>query len=897
MGEDGGMRWRIPALSAILAVVALTVTGVGAGLVIHGSAGALIGAVPGALAAVAAGFVPVFNEVGKQRQLASVKLDQEKAAARANWEAIGEPRVQSIDSGPAALLDPDRGVVEFTGRDRELEALRAWCASELARSVRVLTGVGGVGKTRLALKVAAEWAARGDEWRLLDAGAEGNAVTAAREVTTGPVLLVLDYAETRNELEKLLRDVLADPGPVRVLLVARSLGEWWERLNEKSPPAVARLLKEAAPTELETPLSDDASDAELVAAAIPYFARAVGKEIPDQAEFELPPQRVPVLVLHATALLAVLQSAAEPPERLRMVVTDRVLDELLEHEARYWRRTAYATGLPEDGAVVKPVVAVAALLGAANLAETTELVGRVPELAASSLVERRRWARWLYGLYPGDDRLGTLRPDLLAETYVIGQLAKDPDLAKACMWNLSGEQALNALTVLARAWVHHKDARAVIADALYDDLTHLALPAAIVALQTRSELGSLLSAALRDADAPLDTLAAIALALPYPSVVLAEAHLAVTLRVRDLLPRETEPEFAVPWDDMAGSLLSQLGRSAEALPITQQAVDTYRALAVHDLDRYRPDLARLLLNLSSRFSEMGHPANGLPFLEEAVAAYRELVTINPERYVADLALSLTNLGVILSELGRATDATLAAQEAVTLYRELATDRHLPDLARSLGNLGADLLKAGRVTEALSALMEAAAAYRKLAASSLDQYGPDLARSLVNLGIYFSMRLNSAKAISAAEEAVTIYRELADTNPGRYRPDLAQSLVNLGAVLTAQGQPAEALPVIEEAITAYQKLALVSPDRYRPDLARALNNLGACFLMMRRLTDALLPTEEAIAIRRELAARSPERFIPDLAHSLENLAALLDTLGREGEALKIESEVNILRRES
>ena len=895
--ENVRVRWRVPALSAALVVVALTVTGVGVGLVFHGSAGALVGAVPGALAAVVAGFVPVFSEAGKQRRLASAKLVEERDAARAAWEALGEPRFEGIDSGPAALLRPDLAVVEFTGRVTELEELRAWCASELARSVRVLTGAGGVGKTRLALEVADEWGARGDEWRLLDAGAEGDAVAVAREVTSGPVLLIIDYAETRNELEKLLRAVLSDPGPVRVLLLARSLGEWWDRLTEGAPPAVARLLNEASPKDLEAPVAGDVSDAELVAAAVPYFARALGRAIPDHIELELPSNHVPVLVLHAAALLAVLRSSTEPAGQLRMVVADGVLDELLEHEARYWRRTARATGLPDDGPVLKPVVAAAALLGAADLAEATELVARVPELAASPLLELRKWARWLYSLYPGHRRLGSLQPDLLAETHVIGQLAADPDLAKACLCNLSEEQAVHALTVLGRAWGHREDAAAVIAAALGQDLTHLALPAAVVALQTRSELGSLLSAALRDADAPLDALAAIALVIPYPSVVLAEAHLAVTLRIRNLLPPDTAPETAASWDDVAGSLLSQLGRSAEALPIAQQAVATYRALALHDHDRYHPHLARSLLNLASRFSEIGHPADGLPFLEEAVAAYRELATTNARHYLADLALSLTNVGVLLSELGRITDALPAMQEAVTIYQELATDRYLPDLARSLSNLGAELTKLGRLADALSALMEAAAIYRKIAAGSPDRYRPELARSLVNLSIYFSMRLNPAKAISAAEEAAAIYRELAATNPGRYRPDFATSLVNFSTVLTAQGRPADGLPAIAEAVATFRELAADSPDRYRPDLARALINLGNCYFGMQRPADALPPTEEAIAIRRELAARSPERYNSDLVHALENHAMLMETLKLMREARDVQSETDDPRKKS
>ena len=122
-------------------------------------------------------------------------------------------------------------------------------------------------------------------------------------------------------------------------------------------------------------------------------------------------------MLHAAALVAVLRSTADSEMPLRVVVASGVLDEVLEHEARYWRRIAIAADLTGDGQILKPVVAVAALLGAASLDEAAELVARVPDLAEEALSERRRWARWLHGLYPAgvNGHLGPLQPDLLAE--------------------------------------------------------------------------------------------------------------------------------------------------------------------------------------------------------------------------------------------------------------------------------------------------------------------------------------------------------------------------------------------------------------------------------------------------------------------------------------------------
>jgi hypothetical protein len=880
------MGWRLPALSAVLAVIALTVAGAAIGLAVHGPVGALAGVVPGALAGVIAGFVPGIRGRADQRRAELVRLDEKRAAAQAAWDAIGEPEPGDPPSGPGAWLRPDRAVVEFTGRHKELAELEGWLASDQAHSVRVVVGAGGVGKTRLALNMAARWATSG-EWRLVADGEEGNAISAARQVTSAPLLLVVDYAETRAGLEVLLRAALADRGPLRILLLARSLGEWWDRLVEKSASAVGRLLTEAAPLRLDAPVTETQSDAELAAAAVPFFARALKVSVPERVEFELPADRVPVLVLHAAALVTVLRFAVGPGDSAQAVVVDEVLDELLEHEARYWRRTASAAGLPDDGTVLKPVVAAAALQGATDLEEAAELVRRVPELAGASLGDRRRWARWLFGLYPAgsDGRLGSMQPDLLAETHVADQLGHDPRLARTSLLGLSEGQAERALTVLARAWTHH-DVRPIIVAALHSDLARLAIPAARVALQTKAELGELLAAALRDAPARLEVLTGIAKNLPYPSVVLTQADLAVTLRIRQALLPDALPQTVAEWDDRTWDRLSQMARPADSLPVIQEAVAIRRELAQANPEFYRPGLAQSLTNMSISFGELGRPADSLPVIQEALAIRRELAQADPSRYQSDLAQSLMDLGIVLSELGRRADSQRSAQEAVAIYRQLDESNpgcYARELALSLTNLGVALVELGRWADALLINEEAITIRRKLDKSNPDRYRGDLANSLTNLGSSLAGLGRWADALPIEQEAVVVHRELAQANPDRYRPDLANSLTNLGLTFACLRRPADGLDPAREAVTIYREAAQDNPDRYRPDLANSLSNLGRILVLLDRPADGLDPAREAVTIYREAAQDNPDRYRPDLTGSLAILDAVLSALGLDAEA--------------
>jgi tetratricopeptide (TPR) repeat protein len=92
----------------------------------------------------------------------------------------------------------------------------------------------------------------------------------------------------------------------------------------------------------------------------------------------------------------------------------------------------------------------------------------------------------------------------------------------------------------------------------------------------------------------------------------------------------------------------------------------YRELAAASPDRYRPDLARTLDNLGVWFFELGRPAEALPASEEAVAIRRELAAASPDRYRPDLAQSLDNLAEVLAAVGRKADADSARNETAEL---------------------------------------------------------------------------------------------------------------------------------------------------------------------------------------------------------------------------------------
>ena len=211
--------------------------------------------------------------------------------------------------GWARLLDPRREVVGFAGREAELAALVAWCLDESVGRLRLVTGLGGVGKTRLAVELARRMTGSGWRCERVADGHEGEVIAALRAVTRERALLMVDYAETRVGLPDLLSALAGAQGEgLRVLLLARSAGDWWEQLGV-GQPQVWDLMQAAKSTEL--PLSPvvaaDLSDAEVIALAVSAFAQELDLpektvEIDDSGY----PGRRRMLDLHAAALVAVL---------------------------------------------------------------------------------------------------------------------------------------------------------------------------------------------------------------------------------------------------------------------------------------------------------------------------------------------------------------------------------------------------------------------------------------------------------------------------------------------------------------------------------------------------------------------------------------------------------------
>jgi len=850
LGNRDRPRLVLPALSAVaVSVVAAVLPSLMSAwptVIRIGSGGVMVVLAAGAAGAFIGELIAARRKLADDRRAAEADEDARRRALVDTRERA------AIDQSVAGLLRPEFAVVEFTGRTDELARLQAWCSDEAACPVWLVTGPAGVGKTRLGLRLAESLPFEVWKCQMVKSGAEVTAVKAAAQLGQ-PVLLIVDNAQTRPGLPAMLTEIVLCEAPgLRVLLLARQIGDWWTELDAESD-ATQVLASRTPVLELAAALGDELNDLRVIKHALPFYAAARGRSVPQVTFTASSSARLPVLVLQTAALVAVLDDE-HGTSGGRAAADLGVVDRLLGHERRLWIKTAQRVGLTVGLPVLEQVVAaVVILLDAKDNDESTvrEVIRRVPDLKDASEECVGALTRWLTQLYAPDyERSGTLRPDLVAERHATDQLANHELFRRSCFADLPLPQAVRALTVLTRASAHHDGALGLIDRVLRQDLVGLADAAIVVAVQTGVKLGDVLSDVLKNGSAMLEDLQHIAEKIPYPSVALASAAVTVTRRVRDMLPTDGDPADKARWSNRLVTLLAQLGRPEEALDAAIEALRVSRRLAKGDPDVFRDDLARSLTNVAVVLPSLGHWEEALKAATEAVEIRRRPAKGRPDIFQDDLARSLTHQANHLSRLERREEALKAVTEAVEIRRRLAEDRpdrFGPGLAASLNNRANYLSDLGRSEEALKVITESVRVAREAAKANQDGFRSSLAGSLINQATYLLDLRQREEALKVAIEAVTEWRRLAEARPDIFRVGLAMSLNTLSNVLSSLGWREDALSASTESMDAHRESIKAWSSAVLPDFPKLLAMRGKVLVQLDRVKEGTLYYIEGINI--------------------------------------------------
>jgi TIR domain len=649
--------------------------------------------------------------------------------------ALREPVADA--ASPSALLHAEQEVFPFRPRP-ELADLADWSLAPDGPPIRLVIGPPGAGKTRLALRLCAELRGADHPAVMLPASATPAALDRLA-ATTVPFLVVIDDAETRPDVVAAAARALARAStPARVLLLARTSGEWLQRLRDDPDDRIVSVLDRIGTLRL-APQVPEAEDFEIACTAL--GARLGLSTPPRPAAVQHP---ATLLEVQAEALVALHQGGAAggtPWPRIAAL------------ERHRWGRAAATFGLSRlRPASLMEIMATVTIFGAATEPEAEALIAALRAFRGAPVAEADAGRALVRTMLPGPLPLNPAGPQPFADE-IIAELVRSGYRLTDLLDAVTDGQARTAIIALGRCLVAHPDIGEAVGILLGDAAARL-LPLAMTALSAVPEPAALIA---RMSEAlprvPAADLDRVTDALPQRSEAL--AGFAVELTRRALAARR-----AAGHADAATARLSRLlavrlaaqgGPVAEAVAAARAAVEWSEADV--ELAEAHAALA-LALDLDPASADDARQAGA-----RAIELYRAAATDDRTRAALGTAL--------INQAHRSPDDRgELAIEAYEILRPLHEAR--PNRYRSLYADAADVLAALTRSERLG--REALRLRRSLVAARPDAYRPALAAALFNLGLILGAG-NETEALW--RESETILTELAATNPERFGADLAR----------------------------------------------------------------------------------------------------------------------------
>ncbi|HEX3554257.1 MAG TPA: tetratricopeptide repeat protein [Thermoanaerobaculia bacterium] len=259
--------------------------------------------------------------------------------------------------------------------------------------------------------------------------------------------------------------------------------------------------------------------------------------------------------------------------------------------------------------------------------------------------------------------------------------------------------------------------------------------------------------------------------------------------------------------DPTARLMSQLATLLYAKSLYAEAEPLIcRALKIDEdsFGQHHPNVARELNNLAQLFQDTNRLAEAEPLMRRALK-------IDEDSFGQDhphVARGLNNLAALLQATNRLAEAEPLMRRALKIDEDSFGQDH-PDVAIRLNNL-AQLLKAtNRLAEAEPLMRRAL----KITEDSFGQDHPNVARGLNNLALL----LQATNRLAAAEPLMRRALKIDEDSFGQHHPNVAIDLNNLALLLQATNRLAEAEPLMRRAVEIFE--ASLGPDHPNSQRAR------------------------------------------------------------------------------
>ncbi len=412
------------------------------------------------------------NELGtKLRDL------EDKYSNLKNWvDLVTSPRLLAETQRPlprtitpTVFLTAEWGLIPFYGRETEIEAFEDWCGKPKGLALQVLHAAGGYGKTRLMLEVCKKIRQSDEGWRagfLIEYEflnhPTGISVLCKNDKR---LFIVIDYAETKSELIcKLigeLNHVKSEDHEIRIVLIARTKGNWLDDLKTKSE--FRSTFGDWAPvtTTSLAPITHHPDERETLAKSVQkeysglFPTSAIPSPLPDLSN----PTFERILYIHLAAIASAEGQTISDSTKLLDMILDRETDLWWQHER-----------IKSENLKIAKLQPIAAILTLHQSTSQQKL-----EILSLSLIPcekdlARKIAETFFDFYQTDNEtVGGITPDLIGERLICRVLDNQKSsaiLETALSDDFTNEQWAHAFQVMFRIMISYDQYRPYIVEAI-----------------------------------------------------------------------------------------------------------------------------------------------------------------------------------------------------------------------------------------------------------------------------------------------------------------------------------------------------------------------------------------------------------------------------------------------
>lgn len=299
-----------------------------------------------------------------------------------------------------------------------------------------------------------------------------------------------------------------------------------------------------------------------------------------------------------------------------------------------------------------------------------------------------------------------------------------------------------------------------------------------------------------------------------------------------------------------------------------ELLETTIKICTKILGEDHPETMTAMEALGDTYWDQGRLAEAAELQEKTLLV---ITKVRGEHHVETLQ-AMADLGLTYFHQGRRAEAVELLEKALKGQEKVFGGDH-PDTLLTMDNLGVIYRDMGRWAEAAELQEETLAVERRV----LGEDHPDTLVTMDNLGVTYRDLGRWAEAADLQEKALAAEKRII----GEDHPGTFAAMNNLAKTYSDQGRRAEAVKLLEDTLTA-QRRALGEDHK---TTLWTMENLGVSYRDLGRLKEAMKLQEDTLALEMRVLGADH----PDTLTTMNSLAKTYGDLGRLAEAVELQEE--------